>query len=549
MAGGVSIPSAARQRRSSFAPRVGASRTRYAASGIPALAVCVLAACLLILWGASAGPRGTDQYQYVDDVQTLANGEPPYTNLRFVASWLRALERGEDALAFSHNGPPMHAVAALARVIGAWPAWVMTNVAGHLLVAACVLIIVRGFASVRLARVAAALYVLSPIALWQAMNALQETTLATMVALGLLGWAHRDRRWGPWLLAAVLLVGVATHPIFLIPAGLWPVWEIGRALTGSRESVETDAEGRAGRGPVPTGRRRTITVASMLGFLLVLVLVRAQAPTLFPTTFQPNLAAIIASAVPGESNMYWQLGDELPPIDAALLSAKVRTAVLRHVADARNLPFYAYINLALIALVALAFMARRPGPARDWIVPLGLLHGAYLGMAVLQQPHARLVQIVAPASFVAIALVAARFGRRGGGRTSGTAIALLLIGSMTLGAVYAGTIRRDALAEATALERLAADLAHLPPDARVAIVDILPHAAVAHALRPRAVLVARTGMMPEARILEAIATFKPDMLIAPRLFPGMRAEARATFAALEDFPDTVVLQVPVLETE
>ncbi len=300
---------------------------------------------------------------------------------------------------------------------------------------------------------------------------------------------------------------------------------------------------RSGPGRLPVRPSDVTVVASMLAFVLGVAVVRAQAPVLFPTTFQPSLSAIIASAVPGDSNMHWQLAEELPPDRYATAG---REASYGPAAPPRDLRNAALLRVPQSRRCSRSGAAVRGAPQRRrraWIVPLILLHGGYLGMAILQQPHARLVQIVAPATFVTLALIATSMGRRAEyARRCRPSSCWHSRPPSTLAPVYAHSVRDDARAESKVLARLAADLGHLPPGARVAIVDIVPHAAVAHALRPRPVLVARTKLMSAEKVRATIARFRADVVLAPNLMDGMRPDV----AAEDAHPDVYGFLGPVL---
>ena len=466
-----------------------ASDARLAA--LPALA----AACALgiVAYGAR-GPRGSDQFQYVADVETLARGAAPATNLRFAAAWLRSLDGGPAPDLLSHNGPPLHAVAALVPLFGGYGAWIVANVAAHAIVAACVWFVASGLRGPRTAHVATALYLVSPIALWQAMNPLQEMLLSSLLATALLGFVLRERVAGETLLAGTLLTGVATHPLFVPLALVYPAFRV-----------------------VETRRRphRAVRGAAMLVLLGAALAVRAAAPGLYPTSFQPSLAAIVASAVPGGSNMYWQLGSTLPTVDAALLGAKLVEALRKHLLSPPNAPFYLYLNASVAALCWLAWRAavRRPLVPLPLLGALALPIALYVAIVVLQQSHARFAQLVAPASFVAI--VAALPARVRGARATAAGAALALVASGTLGALYARELRTQAAEDARGIATLAAAAADLPADARLATLGVPGHGAFAWAVRPRPVLVLRGDLMTETDVTRALDTFAPVRLYVP----------------------------------
>jgi len=129
-------------------------------------------------------------------------------------------------------------------------------------------------------------------------------------------------------------------------------------------------------------------------------------------------------------------------------------------------------------------------------------------MIVLQQNHARFQQIISPATFLVIAIVLHRI--RFNVIKPCIAVVCLLL---TLDAVYAQHLRKQALLESTAISELSTKLDSLVNGSKIVSVDVREHSALAYALRPEKVLTVRTKLMERASILSAIELFEPKYLL------------------------------------
>ena len=79
-------------------------KTKYA---VPAYAVSIILILIFLLINSVTGVRGTDQYWYTANTETLMRNEPPITNFRFPGMLLRE-NIADPVTHFTHNGPLLY---------------------------------------------------------------------------------------------------------------------------------------------------------------------------------------------------------------------------------------------------------------------------------------------------------------------------------------------------------------------------------------------------------------------------------------------------------
>jgi len=329
---------------------------RISPSALLALGSIVLT-FLLIVYGAD-GVRGSDQYWYIADVQTIAAGLPPVSNTWFPTGLLRAGSDDYPNYIF-HNGPLLHLVAALGKVLPASPysLWMGINLLSLLITIAVVGLWLRSRANATVANYAMALCALSPIGVWQSANILRETWFGALAALSFVLFAH---------------------PMYLILMVLLLLWQLYGVIS----------------------KRSALIGLALVINLAAIVLIRSSTKSLFPSSFQPDLASIIASAVPNLTNMMWHFADVQVPVDATLLWDKLVHALKKQFATPGQMPVYFLSNAGLVAWAYLWF--KRPSGLIKTLVVITLFFGLYASMVVLQQNHPRFQQLIAAMTFIAI---------------------------------------------------------------------------------------------------------------------------------------------------
>jgi len=446
---------------------------------------------LLALY-ASNGVRGTDQYWYVGDVEKrLAGDFSNTTTIHFPGQILRdgALLDPNHIL---HNGFALDLATWIGHFFGAYDAWVVLNLTLHFLVSVCLYWSAQRFVSSHIAGWVSSIYLLSPIAFWQSINPLLEMSFAALTALCMLGYVYRQHKSASYLLTFALMVGVASHPIFIIPAATW----LGMCLYSARKG----------------------DLWRMVHFGLSLIVIGTSywlKDWMFPSSFQPNLQAIIASAVPGKSNMLWQYAETQPPVTLQFLFEKFLVATNKHFFAVSSVPLYLFTNAAVAGLLYL--LSRHFTQYKAYILPAILFLGLYAAMIVLQQNHPRYQQIVAPISFLVLAIVSCQISLRSVALSAVRWVGWGFLGCLlVINIVMAQKNRSEGAEEAMDIAKLAQTVEWIDEESLVVSVDVMPHNPMAYFLWPREVLAVRTKLMPEEKILKAVAIFEPEYVVSTR---------------------------------
>lgn len=464
------------------------------------LALSAIIAIIIVSYGAD-GVRGTDQYWYIADVERIISSEPPITNNYFPGNILRNGAVSDENY-IMHNSPMLYLVAAFSGTHNIYDNWIILNIVFHIIVAACIYLIALKFTESLSATLATSFYLISPIAIWQSLNPLLEMYFSLVTALSLACYFYREKFLPSVLLYPLLLLGVITHPIFLAPALIWGVFKAAILL-----------------------KIKSYSNALLVGiYILCIFILKKYQSILLPSSFQPNLHAIIASVTPGVSNMLWHYTEILPTVDAGLMLNKLTAAANRHLLQIQHSPFYFFTNIALLTyFYFLLFKFKR------WyyvLIPTGLFVGQYLALLVLQQNHPRYQQIIAAAVFVIIALSVHQYRSKFFAYRKFVFIGLttIWIGLVAVDLRLAVHAKHEAEFEAQELEFVQEALAVIPENARIVSIDIMPHNPISYVVRPRDVLFIRTDLLEQAGIRESIAAFRPDYFITNENEPFSNGE-------------------------
>lgn len=451
--------------------------------------IIFLFSLLLVSYGAN-GVRGTDQYWYFADAETIATGSPRLTNIFYPAKILREANSGTQPNYFMHNGPMLSAVGFLTQYFGIFYSWILLNAISHALCAIAIYKISKKYTSKEVAAWTTCLYIFSPIAIWQTLNLLQEQAYSGVLALALLGFVFRRNIASHMLLLLSLALGILSHPIFTALAFSYAILLVAGAIV----------------------KKRTLDAILGATSLIAFTLIKLYTNTLYPSSFQPDLSSIISGAIPGVTNMMWHYNDVPYPINSSLLIEKFIYAVQAHILELRATPLYMYTNIAILSGVLLLLFRFRT--YREIILTTGLIISLYTAILLLMQTQARYQQIVAPASFVVIALAIYELRNRINvnlARFFGGALLLLTI---LLSALMAQKTRTQGHHEATAIENVRKKLQFLPETSKVLTLDSEHELKLSYILRPRDILVARSDLIQSKSLVTAIRLFKPDYLVS-----------------------------------
>jgi len=157
---------------------------------------------VLAVIGASGGVRGSDQYWYLGDLETLVKGEPHFSNSLFPRQLLKdGLERSP----FFHNTLPQYAAIPLAKLFGPFFGWMAMNVIAMILAAYLTwkAALLRGDAW--LAAFLGVVMLLLPLSVWHSCQVLAEPALMPMFAAAILV-VQRPGGLFRWFVLALVLV-------------------------------------------------------------------------------------------------------------------------------------------------------------------------------------------------------------------------------------------------------------------------------------------------------------------------------------------------------
>ena len=445
--------------------------------------LAILLAYILVLYGSN-GLRGTDQYWYVGDTQKLMDGDTSNTTTIFFPGPIlreQAVERPNYLL---HNSFMLPLAAWVGQFSSAYSSWIILNFIFHVLVSLCLFYSGRKFIDEKKASWIACLYLLSPIAVWQTINPLLEMSFSAITGLCLLGYVFRELLPARLLLAAALCIGVVSHPIFLGPSLLWVLYS---AYQLKNRKIED--------------------FVYFFGFATCLFFSYVFKDRWFPSSFQPSLEAIIVSATPGKSNMFWHYSDIQPPISLKFLIEKFQISVSKHFASLRFAPFYLFTNIAvLVFLYLLCFRFRK---RFHLLFPIAIFLGLYATMIVLRQNQPRYQQIISPISFFVIILAVGSVSCV----LAKKIVLAVCIAMLPMNVFLAHKARSESNMESADINHLRSSLHQLPDDAKIVIVNVFPHNPITYSLVPREVLSVRTRLLDSEKIKKAIDFFEPTHVI------------------------------------
>ncbi len=442
------------------------------AAGLLAVGLTVLA--------ASGGIRGSDQYWYASDVDSIVHGDLT-TNTVLPVGLLGP--GGHVPPAFIHNVLSLYLAAIPALLVGSFNGWLVLDIVATLLSAVLIYLTAKRYAARWAALLCAAAYPLLPITLWQASQPLAETSLSLFAALFvfLVAVAGADgRRWLAVVAAAGLLYlsRQSYLPILLaVPLGFLVV----------RLRADRSALGRS------------LAITAGLGVAAGAFAAAGQA--LFSAqNVDASYTRLLHTAVPGQTDNMWfnldlspaNLANQLP-FDAGLLATKL----VAHLADQLyafdSLPvglFYWTFNILAIVAVVAAWRERRSPRLRVIIAALAFV-AIHLVTIALFQNQFRYTMPALPGLLIVLAMVLSDIRVLDRLIAPRPAVALIVLCLVALGpGLYVAVLARDDGLASAAVAGAAARLLdqQLGPDEPVLIVYSQTPQVLAYAARPRLIL-------------------------------------------------------------
>ena len=425
--------------------------------------------------GYGQGLRGTDQYWYVADIQTLTLGGPATTNTVFPATITSGTALPPP---FIHHGVAMYLALPFALLLGAHPGLVAFNVlCGGLAALLAALAARRLSAAPGAGSLTFVLFLLLPLTTWLSSQPLMDPFLGLLVAIMAFLASRAGQKPWSWLLLALVAGFAAQHRVNLLPVALG----LPLMYLGVNRPVRLPKAGVA-----------------LLMLLLALALVKLKG-LLFAHGVRAPLASLLNislnpremvtdNGLYGYMHVYFDIRHL--PVEWMKVAGKAASNLgvqLWPGGFSAGLMMWLF-NLLLLPALLLAGW-RRQAQARPLWWLLLLLLAAHLVTICLFQNQFR-YQIHVMAALVPAAVAALAVARPGILRSRKAVTVLLTVVILVLGAVNAAGVaekRHEAARHVQARQAMAEVASHLPGDASLAVeYPAVPQfLLVGYALRPR----------------------------------------------------------------
>lgn len=262
---------------------------------------------LLVFYGAELGVRGTDQYWYVADIETIASGNPAISNNLYPPSVLQ--DDFSGGRPFIHNIPYVYLASLPAKLFGPFAGAVVLNALAFLIASYLIFLTLRRYRiHDRIAASIAGIFLLFPMNYWLTVNAMSEAVLVPAIVF--LGWLLvRKERISTlsWILS-LLTIGfmIFTRESLVILGLLFPFFY----LMYRRE----------------LSPRTTFIAITMLAVIVTIYLFRGS---VLPHNVNCSFAEMIRRMTPGVSdNMFCYFNTETVGLDLSLWWQKISANIV-----------------------------------------------------------------------------------------------------------------------------------------------------------------------------------------------------------------------------
>ena len=466
--------------------------SKSTAVNIRLIAVPILLAifvAVLTIVGAS-WIRGSDQYWYLADVERLMANGGLVSNIYFPVSFLGLTEAGASENYIYHNGPMLYLSAWVGKYLGAFNGWITLNLVFHFFNSVVIFLCSSRITNRSIAITVTSFYLVSPIAIWQSLNVLQEQYFSAVMAVVVICYLNRQNTFARLLLIAGLGLGVLSHPIFVVLAVVYACFVVVEGVVARNLSE--------------------VTVGILI--LVVSLLLKSVTHHVFPTSWFPDFASLVGGTVPSKSNIYWYLTDAVVTVDMNLMKEKFIDAVNRQFFVLRNAPLYIFTNLSMMGML---YLLLRKWSKLKWIIlPAGAVLGAYVCMVLLVQNSHRYQQIVAPVTFIVIAVVVHELGVK----VRRTAVVPCLALFMVIGICLSFYMKQHSELERSSVDALTRDFADVVAESNILVYEtgygskvdlqlgyILPDAKILR-LKPE--------FLSDAAIGQVLEGFNPEFVLS-----------------------------------
>jgi hypothetical protein len=337
------------------------------------LALMVVFIFLVSAWFGASGVRGSDQYWYVADVESLIDGRGIQTNEIYPVSVRHDVVTSPRL--FIHNRLNLYIVALPALLLGAYNAWIVVNVVSSLLTSVLVFFtVIRVTRSDTIALTTAAAYLLSPLTFWLTTQPLVEASTAPLVALAVHLYVTANAafwRWALLMLVATLLAYCHEELVLLLP--LIPL----AYLLHVR----------------PLHYRRLTGAAGLLALGGGLWLLgRGEFEQYLSVTYWH----VLTSPAPADMNWFFDLNPQSLPISAVLAKALKGLEVQFTRIDTAYLLFYLPFNIVAVAPFIVLLRGAREEVARVGVAGLVFLALHLITVIVVQNQYRYLLMAFPP---------------------------------------------------------------------------------------------------------------------------------------------------------
>jgi len=437
------------------------------------------------------GPRGSDQFWYMQETEALLTLNKPISNYYYAGYYWRDGFNEKDNY-FIHHNLAHYIVLPFASVFGVYAGWIFTSVLSILL--GTFLLIRAAYKATmshKVAVLAGMIFLLLPITAWQSFNILQESIIAAYMCCGVWIWERSVNAKQHNLFYNVIgglfgAVGVFIHPIFTI-------WCIGWML-----KIFLDRENiRSLRLWSPS----CVTLFSLLA-------AQYFKNIFFPTEFFPTLGAMISN-----NSMTYYFDYQLHEPTFQMIRDKALTALNQQFAvkDKAIMFFYPFNALLGLFFAAIVFNYKKHKIAglTHFILPIFLL-AAFFCMISLHQNQFRYNLIITPIILIAVVMV---FGKFIATKLSDIRVKfgiMLLFSLFIITDVYLSHyIAKDARADAVVINQIKQGMPDASRDQKVLFVFKSLDLSIGWSLYPRSILYLPAKNLQSPESIVVVRKFNP----------------------------------------
>jgi len=441
------------------------------------------------------GPRGSDQYWYIQETETLIQTGKPISNIYYAGLYWREGFNEQDNY-FIHHTLAHYIVFPLALFFGAYSGWIFTSVL-LIILGTCMLISAtyKATQSLKVAVFIGMAFLLLPITVWQSFNILQESIIAAYMCFGVWIWerslnAATGKVFFNLLGGLFGALGVFIHPIFAVWCIAWMV-----KIFFEKANIRS--------------LNLWLPVAVTL---LSLIVAQYCKNLLFPSKFFPSLSAMISN-----SSMTYYFNYVIPDASVPLIWNKFVTALKAQFSIVNtSVVFFYPFNILLvlfITAVIIHFKRNKFLKLHCYILPSFLLIG-YFAMISLHQNQFRYSLIITP---IILASLAMAFGPLLEDKLRGVKALICIVGFFSLLIItdvyLARHIAADARADAAIFSQRNQSMPAASKGQKMLLIFKSLDLSMGWALYPRPILFLPVGNLHLPASEVTIKNFSPKYVI------------------------------------